>query len=80
MDETHSALEKAWASTCKVLFGEEVGSLPQYERWLSELVDMPVARKSALSGKEVIFSTKNYSEKSEAISLEEVDLKIVPAG
>ncbi|MFA6489966.1 MAG: hypothetical protein WCT52_04780 [Candidatus Micrarchaeia archaeon] len=74
MDETELALEKAWASTCKVLFGEELGSMPQYAAWLSELVDMPVVRQSAISGKEVIFSTKNYPEKAKAISLDEIDI------
>ncbi|MFA5105782.1 MAG: hypothetical protein WC506_02360 [Candidatus Micrarchaeia archaeon] len=73
MDETLAALEKAWASTCKVLFGEEAGSMKLYEKWLCELVDQPVVRKSAVSGKEVIFSTKNYPEDAKAISLDEVD-------
>ena len=51
MDETQAALEKAWASTCKVLFGEEAGSMRQYEKWLAELVDPTVVRKSCISGK-----------------------------
>jgi hypothetical protein len=74
MDETDAALEKAWASTCKVLFGEELGQLSQYKAWLSELVDLPVVRKSTLSGKDVIYSTKDYSPKAKSMGLEEVDL------
>ncbi len=73
MDETLETLEKAWASTCKVLFGEEAGSMKWYEKWLCELVDRPVSRKSAISGREVIFSTENYPKNAKAISLDEVD-------
>ena len=73
MDETGIALDKAWASTCRVLFGAELGSLAQHEKWLSELVDAPVFRKSSVSGKEVIYSTRDYSEKAKSISLDEVD-------
>ena len=73
MEEPQAALEKAWASTCKVLFGEEAGSLPQYEKWLAELVDPTVVRKSSISGKEVIYSTANYSESAKSINLDEVD-------
>ncbi len=74
MDETQSALEKAWASTCRVLFGEELGSLQLYGKWLAELVDMPSARKSSVSGKEVIYSSRDYSAKAKSISLDEVDV------
>ena len=82
MDETQSALEKAWAGTCRVLFGEEIGAMQLYGEWLSELVDLPVIRKSSISGKEVIFSTNNYAEKSKTISLDEVNLdkKFPPLG
>ena len=73
MDETQSALEKAWASTCKVLFGEEAGSMRQYEKWLAELVDPAVVRKSCISGKEVIYSTAYYPESAKSINLDEVD-------
>ncbi|MCX6771910.1 MAG: hypothetical protein NTX79_07695 [Candidatus Micrarchaeota archaeon] len=74
MDETDAALEKAWASTCRVLFGEELGALPQYHAWLSDLVDLPIVRKSALSGKDVIYSTNDYPKAAKPISLDEVDL------
>ncbi|MCX6769635.1 MAG: hypothetical protein NT051_03065 [Candidatus Micrarchaeota archaeon] len=73
MDETDAALEKAWQSTCRVLFGEELGALPLYSAWLSELVDLPVVRKSTLSGKDVAYSTKDYSPKSKSMGLDEVD-------
>lgn len=73
MDETQSALEKAWASTCRVLFGEEVGKLSQYEKWLAELVDPTVVRKSCISGKEVIYSTAYYPKSAKSINLDEVD-------
>ena len=73
MGELQAALERAWASTCKVLFGEEAGSMRQYEKWLAELVDPAVVRKSCISGKDVIYSTAHYSESAASINLDEVD-------
>ncbi|MBI5228011.1 hypothetical protein HY988_05470 [Candidatus Micrarchaeota archaeon] len=67
-------LDKSWKDTCRILFGQEIGSLGEYEKWLGELVDLPVVRKSSISGKEVIFSTTDYSEKAKAMSLDEVDV------
>lgn len=73
MNETEIALERAWSGTCKVLFGEEIGSYKEYSKWLSEIVDSPIKRKSCVSGKEVIHSTKDYSPRVPSVSLDEVD-------
>ncbi|MBN2122207.1 hypothetical protein JW721_04090 [Candidatus Micrarchaeota archaeon] len=73
MDETGVALERAWSGTCKVLFGQELGSYKLYSKWLRELVDAPSTRKSCILGKEVIHSTNNYRKSAPSISLDEVD-------
>ncbi len=73
MDETSVALDRAWKSTCKVLFGAEIGYYRDYAGWLAELVDLPYVRKSSISGKDVIYSTWDYPATSKCISLEEVD-------
>jgi len=73
-DEGQVALEKMWQGTCRVLFGQELGPLHEYEKWLSELVDPPFVGKSSKSSKEVFFSTQNYSNAKKCIGLEEVDL------
>ncbi len=67
-------LQKAWKDTCRILFGQEIGEISDYEKWLGEYVDLPVVRKSSISGKEVIFSTPDYSKKAKCMSLDEVDV------
>jgi hypothetical protein len=46
-------LDKAWNSTCRVLFGRELGRLADYREWLSACQPKKARRKSALSGKDV---------------------------
>ncbi|MDO8554357.1 MAG: hypothetical protein Q7S22_06105 [Candidatus Micrarchaeota archaeon] len=67
-------LESAWNDICKLLFGEEIGSYTNYSGWLSEMIDEPLVKKSSISGKEVIYSTKDYSKNSKSISLDEIEV------
>jgi hypothetical protein len=73
----YNELNKAWKATCKVLFGEEIGELKDYEEWLKE--DMvPITRaKSSISGKEVILGRGDYCKDANFISLDEVGLRKV---
>lgn len=82
MSETELALERAWNGTCKVLFGQEIGSYRDYSGWLAEMVDPPAVRKSCVSGREVLHSAKDYSPRVPSISLDEVDFhkKFPPLG
>ncbi len=74
MTEINPELDKNWKDTCRILFGAEIGSYTEYTKWLAELVDPPLVKKSTLSGKEVIYSTQDYSKNAKSLSLEEVDL------
>jgi len=71
----YAQLNKAWKATCRVLFGEEIGELNEYEEWLKE--DMvPITRaKSSISGKEVILGRGDYCKDANFISLDEVGLR-----
>ncbi len=72
MNELEISLDKAWKDTCKILFGADVGGYAEYSSWLAELVDEPVITKSSISGKEVVYSTADYSKKAKSIGLDEV--------
>ena len=47
MRESLDFLDRHWRSTCKVIFGREVGALEQYEKWLLEYADPLASRKSS---------------------------------
>jgi len=36
MDSVYDTLNKSWKSTCRILFGEEIGELSEYRNYLSE--------------------------------------------
>ena len=40
--QNYEVLNKAWKSTCKVLFGAEIGDMKDYEPWLLYGVDAPL--------------------------------------
>ena len=47
MDEhLYNELNKAFKTTCKILFKEEIGELKDYEDWLKEIVKSPPERKN----------------------------------
>lgn len=66
-------LDKAWRNTCKILLGEEIGGLLDYEKWLLRYVDPLGYKKSAISGKEVIVSSEKVCQGGKYLSLDEVD-------
>jgi hypothetical protein len=72
--EIDNTINREWMKTCSVVLGEEIGELKQYSEWLSELTDGNLIRKSDVSGKDVAFSIKDYSEGSKWISLDEIDM------
>ncbi|MCX6769624.1 MAG: hypothetical protein NT051_03005 [Candidatus Micrarchaeota archaeon] len=76
MNNTQAALpilQKRWDSTCRVLFGQEVGQLPEFGKWLSEIGEQLAHRKSSVSGKDVSYAIANYKEGSRWIGFEEID-------
>jgi len=66
-------LQKRWDSTCRVLFGSEVGALPDFGPWLIEMSEKLVHRKSSVSGREVTYAITSYDEGSRWIGFEEID-------
>ncbi|MFH0817050.1 MAG: hypothetical protein V1909_00275 [Candidatus Micrarchaeota archaeon] len=73
--EAVKALNKNWKTTCKIIFGEEVGELSDFKDWLSEFVDPIRTWKSSRSGRDVPFAIPYYSESSKRISFEEIELE-----
>lgn len=57
-------IEAAWESTCKTIFGREIGELKNYESYLKEAVPgMEV--KSAFSGESAFAASDDYAQGSE---------------
>jgi len=66
-------LQKQWDSTCRVLFGSEVGALPEFCGWLLDMGEKLKHRKSSVSGKEVTYAITSYDEASKWIGFDEID-------
>ena len=70
---TQEVLDKAWRSTCRVLFGEEVGGLSDCAEWLKEYGEGIRSEKSAISGKSVAFSQNDYAQGAPFVAFDEID-------
>jgi len=79
---TYPALDKAWRSTCRVLFGEEVGELAPFAGWLKEYVYATRPERSAVSGKPITITMDDYSPGGRFVSFDEIDFgkKFEPIG
>ena len=73
----YNELNKGWKSTCKIVLGDEIGELKDYEEWLKEYLPAVGRRKSHLSGNEVILSMDDYCETANFVSLDEMKEKAV---
>jgi hypothetical protein len=71
--KVYEELNKAWKATCRVLFGEEVGNLKEFDEWLSKYVGKPRIEKSAISGDEVYLAVDDYCKGARFISNTEID-------
>jgi hypothetical protein len=70
---TYMTLDRMWRSTCKIMFGEDVGELSDYAEWLAKDIVSVKARKSAVSGKDVYFAIKDYCDDAKFMSIDEVN-------
>lgn len=70
--ELFRMLDSKWKATAKILLGEELGGMKEYEKWLLGRNRPRITRKSSLSGKEVSFVLPDYPQ-SRILSLEEID-------
>ncbi|MFH0817739.1 MAG: hypothetical protein V1909_03840 [Candidatus Micrarchaeota archaeon] len=72
-------LEQAFATTSKVLFGEEIGKLDDYKDYLHEMMSPYQMKKSFVSGKDVMISNQYYPKNAKFVSQDEmVRLKFPP--
>lgn len=78
--EAYNALNRVWKGTTKVLLGQEIGELSEYEPWLAEHIVPILHKKSALSKKDVYCAVSDYPDDARFVSLEEVqfDRKFEP--
>ncbi len=72
--DAYKALNRAWNSTCKILFGQEIGDLEDFAVWLSEYDEKIRTEKSFLSGKPVSFSQNDYADNAKFVAFDEVEL------
>jgi hypothetical protein len=70
--ETYPILNKAWKATCRVLFGEEIGELSDYEEYLCEYLPKTARRKSHISGKVVTLAKDSYPLSARFVSSDEL--------
>lgn len=62
----------AWKDTCRVLFGEEIGELRDFENYLSKYAESAYLKESVLSGKRVIVSSSSFSHDAKFIDDTEI--------
>ncbi|MFH1222647.1 MAG: hypothetical protein V1492_06210 [Candidatus Micrarchaeota archaeon] len=74
--EVYDVLNKSWKSTCRILLGEEIGELKDYEGWLKDAYKGGITQKSHLSGKEVVLASiggsRNYCKNARFVSADEL--------
>ncbi len=71
--ELQNALNRAWNSTTKVLFGKELGEMEEYRDWLLAHVSPPRKEVSALSKKPVFLGAKEYCKDARFLGFNEID-------
>jgi len=80
-EELYDRLDKGWKATSRILFGEELGDLKDYEAYLAENLPPLGRRESSVSGKAVFLDSRKYPEAARFISSDEVtENKIEPLG
>lgn len=66
-------INTAWKKTSKLLLGEEIGELSDYEGYLKKYCEPVGEKKSALSGKRVHVSEQDHCRGARFIGFEEVE-------
>jgi hypothetical protein len=67
-------VDQAFAATCKVLFGDELGKLQDFAPYLEEMMFPYQMKKSLVSGKPVMLSNHFYPQEGKFVSQDEVHL------
>lgn len=68
------ALGRAWASTCRILFGRELGPVGKYVPWLSRSMPARLERQSFVSGRPVALAMDCYGQGARFVSASEVEI------
>jgi len=71
-------IDSAFKATCKVLFGEEIGELHEFEPYFKELMMPYQMKKSCVSGKPVMVSNDFYPSGARFASQDELHLLKFP--
>jgi hypothetical protein len=71
--QIYNILNKEWKSTCRLVFGSEIGELAEYRDWLVELNDKRFVKKSSLSGIETVFANNGIGDDVKYICMSELD-------
>ena len=63
--DVYSIVNKAWKTTCRVLFKEEIGELKEYEGWLNEYLFMNAVEKDG------VYVAKEYENAGKVLDYQE---------
>ena len=74
-----SNVNKRFKSACKTVFGQEIGEISDYAKWLSEEMRPVLRGKSCLSGKDVTFSSPFPPKDGKFVGFSEVDFFTRPS-
>ena len=72
--DTYENLNRSWKSMCRLLFGEEIGEMKDYEKWLTQYTEPMRVERSAVSGKDVYVAVQDYCKGSKFVSLEDTQV------
>ncbi len=68
------SVNKAWKSTCRILLGDEIGDIEEYQDYLLKYIKKRKKVKSNLSGKEVVIPTNVDYGNAKFISNDECEV------
>ncbi|MDD2655349.1 MAG: hypothetical protein PHQ80_01635 [Candidatus ainarchaeum sp.] len=71
INTTYENLNRSWKSMCRLLLGEEIGEMKEYEKWLTQYLEPMRAERSAISCKDVYVAVQDYCKGAKFISLED---------
>jgi len=71
--EAYAHVNSAWKGACKVILGQEVGELSDFEPWLLRYLYLIKHAKSSLSGKDLTITGRDFAPGSRFIRYDEVD-------
>ncbi len=69
----YGIINKEWESTCKIIFGKNIGEMETYKNWLLKEVTPKYIKKSFRSSKDISMINQFYEDSAKYQSFEEVD-------